>query len=120
MRRRDRVIGALNVFGRGTGALGDEEVDVVQALADVATIAIIQERAIARADVLNEQLKAALDSRIAVEQAKGAVAAVFGVSVGAAFEMIRRHARTARVPLTALALELLEDPGRMGELGPGS
>ena len=46
MRLRDRVIGALNVFGREPIVLGDQEARIIQALADVATIALIQEQAI--------------------------------------------------------------------------
>lgn len=119
MRLRDRVIGALNVFGREPRSLSAEAVGVVQALADVATIALIQEQAIARADVLNEQLQAALNSRIAVEQAKGAVAAVLGVDVARAFDLMRRHARSARIPLTDYAHDLLGSPDRIQELAPG-
>ena len=117
MRLRDRVIGALNIFGIDRGALDAEVVKVVQALADVATIALIQERAISRADRVNEQLQAALDSRIAVEQAKGAVAAWLGVDVGEAFERMRRHARAARVPLSDYAHELVTNPARIRDLG---
>ncbi len=118
MRLRDRVIGALNVFGRDPDHLDVEVVKVVQALADVATIALIQEQAISRADLLNEQLQAALTQRVAVEQAKGAVAASLGVGVAEAFDLMRRHARSARVPLTDYALELLAHPERIEELGP--
>lgn len=120
MRLRDRVIGALNVFGREPGGLAEEAAAVVQALADVATIALIQEQAISRADVLNEQLQAALNQRVAIEQAKGAVAASLGVSVAEAFELLRRHARSTRTPLTEYALALLEEPERIKELGPGA
>jgi GAF domain-containing protein len=118
MRLRERVIGALDVFGHEPEGLGAEVVAVVQALADVATIALVQDRAIARADLLNEQLQAALDSRIVVEQAKGAIAAALGVDVAEAFELMRREARSARVPLTDYARELLRHPARIGELAP--
>ncbi len=56
MRVRDRVIGALNVFGADPGSLSADEARVVQALADVATIAILQERALHQAEILTEQL----------------------------------------------------------------
>jgi GAF domain-containing protein len=118
MRLRERVIGALNVFGKDAGPLGSEVVGVVQALADVATIALIQEQAISRADVLNDQLQAALDSRVAVEQAKGAIAASLGVDVAEAFELMRRRARFARMPLTEYAHTLLRRPDRIHELRP--
>lgn len=116
MRLRDRVIGALNVFGRDRSGLTVEVVGVVQALADVATIALIQEQAISRADVVNEQLQAALNNRVAIEQAKGAVAASLGVSVATAFDLMRRHARSARVPLTEYAVLLLQHPEQIAEL----
>ena len=120
MRLRDRAIGALDVFGQQPGALGIEVVGVLQALADIATIALLQEQTIARADLLNQQLRTALESRIAVEQAKGAVAASLGVDVAEAFERMRRHARSARMPLTAYAHELLRHPSKIHELGSGT
>jgi hypothetical protein len=118
MRLRDRVIGAIDVFGHEPEGLGAEVVAVVQALADVATIALVQDRSIVRADLLNDQLQAALDSRIVVEQAKGAIAASLGVGVAEAFERMRREARSARVSLTDYAQELLQNPARIGELAP--
>jgi AmiR/NasT family two-component response regulator len=103
MRLRDRVIGAMNLFGVDHRELPPDSVRVVQALADLATIAIIQEQAMSRAEVLNEQLQAALTSRIVIEQAKGAVAQTFGVTVEEAFQMMRAHARAGRLRLTDLA-----------------
>jgi GAF domain-containing protein len=110
MRVRERVIGALNVFGADRGALSSDEARVVQALADVATIAILQERALHQAEILTEQLNYALNSRIVIEQAKGAVARTFGVSVDEAFEIIRGHARSDRVRLTDLAYRVVDSP----------
>jgi GAF domain-containing protein len=120
MKRRNRVIGALNVFGHDEDGLDQEAAGVVQALADVATIALIQEQAISRADLVNAQLRAALDSRVAIEQAKGAVAASLQVSVGEAFEMMRRNARRARTPLTEYARVLVHDLGRIHEMESGT
>lgn len=116
MRLRDQVIGALNVFGQQPEALDVEVVGVLQALTDIATIALLQEQAISRADLLNQQLRTALDSRIALEQAKGAVAASLGVDVGEAFERMRRHARSARIPLADFAHELIRHPARIDDL----
>ena len=70
-----RAIGALNLFHREPGALPDADLALGQALADVATIGILQERAIRRGEILNEQLQTALNSRVIIEQAKGVVAA---------------------------------------------
>ena len=110
MRVRERVIGALNIFGTDEQSLPPEEARVVQALADVATIAILQERALHQAEILTEQLNYALNSRIVIEQAKGAVARTFGVSVDEAFVMLRGHARSQRIRLTELAHRIVESP----------
>ena len=110
MRLRDKVIGAMNVFRAESMALPSEDQRVLRALADVATIAIMQERAMARAELLNEQLQVALTSRIVIEQAKGAVAQTFGVTVEQAFEMLRRHARSRHLRLTDLAHTVVNTP----------
>ena len=103
MRLRDRVIGTLNLFGSQDSHFESEEVRVVQALADVATIAILQERSIARAEALTEQLQGALNSRIVIEQAKGALAQIEGVSVDEAFNILRARARSTRQRLVDVA-----------------
>ena len=108
MRLRDEVIGALNLFSIRQMRLDPQEVRVVQSLADVATIAILQERSIARAEALTEQLQGALNSRIVIEQAKGALARMEGISVDEAFEVMRRRARSQRAAA-----------GRRGHGGPG-
>ena len=109
MRLRDQVIGALNLFG-GTDAHFDaDDVRVVQALADVATIAILQERSITRAEALAEQLQGALNSRIAIEQAKGALARANGISTSEAFDLLRNEARSSRRRLFEVAQSVLAD-----------
>jgi GAF domain-containing protein len=107
MRLRDKVIGALNVFGEGPLPLNDGDVRLVQALADIATISIIQERAIAHAEMLTEQLQGALNTRIVVEQAKGVVSRTYGIGVDAAFELLRSHARRNHLRLGALAHDIV-------------
>jgi AmiR/NasT family two-component response regulator len=83
---------------------------IVQALADVATIGLMQERAIRRSEMLAEQLQTALNSRIVVEQAKGALAQLRGVSVDEAFELMRSLARANRLRLGDVAKQVLTDP----------
>ncbi len=118
MRLRDQVIGGLYVFQTERRDLDDGEARLLQALADLATISLIQEQAVARADVLTEQLQAALNSRIVIEQAKGAVARTFGVGVDEAFAMLRGHARTSRRRLTDVAHEVVTSPEGPGLLRP--
>lgn len=115
MRLRDQVIGAVNVF-RDDAPMNAEETRVARALADVAAIAIIQERAITRAEALTEQLQGALNSRVVIEQAKGAVARTFGVDVEMAFEVLRAHARSEHRRLTDVAKEMVTDHRRIQEL----
>jgi GAF domain-containing protein len=116
MRLRDQVIGAMNVFRDDTSPLGSDEVRVARALADVATIALMQERAITHAEALTEQLQGALNSRIVIEQAKGAVARSFGIGVDEAFDLLRGHARRNRLRLTDLAGSLVADTAGISAL----
>jgi GAF domain-containing protein len=109
MRLRDQTIGALNLFGSADSVFEPTEVRVVQALADVATIALMQERAIRRAEEVTEQLQGALTSRIVIEQAKGAVAAKAGISTDEAFEILRTRARSSQRRLVDVARAVLEE-----------
>jgi GAF domain-containing protein len=121
MRLRGSIIGALNLFHREPGEMRDNDVDAAQALADVATIAILQHRAALEAQVLNDQLNHALNSRIVIEQAKGMVAERLGVDMQQAFSTLRHYARNHNARLAdvaqnvitgALAVSALDAPGR--------
>jgi GAF domain-containing protein len=117
LRLREQVIGALNVFGATRGGnLAEAEVPVIQALADVATIGLLQERAIRRGEELTEQLQSALNSRIVIEQAKGAIAQVRAVSVDEAFTLIRAYARNHNLRLIDLAQTIVTDLSSLPEL----
>jgi len=104
MRLRTETIGALNLFGIQPRALGPDELRIAQALADVATIGILQERAIRRRDVLAEQLQVALNSRVIIEQAKGVLAERGQLEMERAFEVLRRYARSTQQRLSDVAL----------------
>jgi GAF domain-containing protein len=103
MRLRTEVIGALNLFNTGPGILDEEGRRVGQALADVATIGLLQQRTIRRRDALTEQLQTALNSRILIEQAKGVLAERLGIAVDEAFGLLRRGARSRNALLSDLA-----------------
>jgi transcriptional regulator with GAF, ATPase, and Fis domain len=107
MRLRDQAIGALNLFGIRQIEFEPGEARIVQSLADVATIGILQERSIARAEALTEQLQGALNSRIVIEQAKGALARQEGITVDEAFERLRKRARSSRQRLVDIAAIVL-------------
>jgi GAF domain-containing protein len=103
MRLRTDVVGALNLFNVSPGPIDDATLRVGQALADVATIGLLQQRAIHRRDALTEQLQSALDSRILIEQAKGVLAERLGLDTAKAFELLRSTARRQNRRLSDLA-----------------
>ncbi|WP_088320015.1 GAF and ANTAR domain-containing protein [Kineosporia sp. R_H_3] len=110
LRLRSTVIGALNLFGTDAGSLEPGDVKIVQALADVATIGLLQEKAIRNGEMLTEQLQHALNSRVVIEQAKGALARTHGIGVDAAFELLRTYARNHNRKLVDLARVVVTDP----------
>lgn len=93
LRLRSELIGAMGLFATEVGRMDDDDLRIVQGLADVATIGLLQQRAVHRGDVLSAQLQGALDSRVVVEQAKGAIAQHRGVSVDDAFDLMRSYCR---------------------------
>lgn len=103
LRLRARTIGALNMFSRSPGALTRRDLDVAKLLADVATISILSHRNIRDQEILAEQLQTALNSRVAIEQAKGILAERLGCSTGEAFQRLRAYARRQRRPLIEVA-----------------
>ncbi len=108
MRLRGNIIGALNLFRSDPGSLNDDDVTVAQALADIATIAILQNRSALEAHVVNDQLNHALTSRVVIEQAKGMIAQREHLTVDQAFARLRKHARNHNQRLTDLAAHIVD------------
>lgn len=109
LRRRGQVIGALNLFGDDARDLDVDDALVVQALADLATIALLQERVIARGEARIQQLQGALTSRITIEQAKGRIAQMRGCTPDEAFRLLRRHCRNNGLRLGDVAATIAMD-----------
>ncbi|HEX6855485.1 MAG TPA: GAF and ANTAR domain-containing protein [Streptosporangiaceae bacterium] len=108
MRLRHEVIGALNLFGSGPGPFGPEDLRVGQALADVATIGLLQERSVRRSETAAEQLQAALTSRVIIEQAKGKLAERLSIDMERAFTMLRDYARASNQRITDVARNFVD------------
>jgi hypothetical protein len=102
LRFRDVTLGALNLFSVTQEPMSEADVLVTRAFADLATLSIVQHRASAEAD-MNEQLSAALTSRVVIEQAKGVVAARADVDLAEAFSRLRAYARDSHLRLTDVA-----------------
>jgi GAF domain-containing protein len=110
MRLREQVIGALNLFATTPGRFSPAELRLGQALADVATIGLLHERNLRRSETAAEQLQAALNSRVVIEQAKGKIAERYGMDMDQAFRLLREHARNTNQRLTDLARDFTSSP----------
>jgi GAF domain-containing protein len=107
MRLRGATIGALNIFHHTRVQFDEHDTALAQALADLATIALLQRRALASSELLSEQLQEALNDRVVIEQAKGLLAERGRLDVDAAFAILRSYCRSARLSLTRTARELV-------------
>jgi GAF domain-containing protein len=118
LRLRRQVLGALNLFTVERRALTEDHLAVAQGMADIATIGLLNERALRDHMVLAEQLQTALHSRIVIEQAKGVLSARAGTSVAEAFSRMRTHARRTGEQLTAVAEAVVAGTLDHGDLRP--
>ena len=98
----------MNIFSPELQELAPEDVYLTQALADAATIGILQERAIKHETDLAGQLQGALNSRIVIEQAKGIVAERRQVDMDEAFALLRSYARSKRIRLSDVARAIID------------
>ena len=108
MRLRTETIGALNLFRTEPGRLTEADLGIGQAMADVATVGLLQERAIAARELVANQLQGALTSRVVLEQAKGMVAQRAGLSLDQAFQLMRAYARSNNRRLSDIAARILD------------
>ncbi len=108
LRVRERTLGVVSLVRTAQGALSDTQLAIARALTDTAAAAIVQHRAERDARLVVRQLEAALESRVAIEQAKGMVGQQAGLDMGAAFAAIRQYARNNNAKLTDVATALIE------------
>src|SRR6266581_3380951 len=103
LRLREATLGALNLLRVTRTPMDEADIIVARAFADLATLSIIQHRTAAEAQRLNEQLSAALTSRVVIEQAKGVISERADVDLAEAFARLRTYARNRNLRLTEVA-----------------
>jgi GAF domain-containing protein len=108
MRLQDTTIGALNLFRTEKGAMDEYDVAAAQGFADVATIAIFQQRATNEAQFVNERLRHVMNGRIIVEQAKGVLVESVPVNTENAFTLLRRYAQMHNLRVIEVAQDLVD------------
>jgi GAF domain-containing protein len=116
LRLRNQSLGALNLFSSDTGRMDATDIRIVQALADIATIGLLQQRAIKHGHDLTDQLQGALNTRIIIEQAKGMVAQANAITPDQGFEMLRSYCRSHGLRLTEVANQVISAPSSVQDL----
>jgi GAF domain-containing protein len=104
---RHGPVGTLNVYATVPHAFDEDERAAIQAYARVVASLL---RAGVQAHVRGRaaaQLQYALDHRVLIEQAKGVVMERRKLDEKAAFELLRRHARSTRMPLDEVARQVI-------------
>lgn len=119
LRLRASVLGAMNLFSTEARDIGEAAAHLAQALADVASIAILQDQMMRQSDLRAGQLQHALDSRVAIEQAKGMLAERANVDMDEAFTMLRTYSRSAQRHLTEVATHLVAGTMAVDEVAAG-
>jgi GAF domain-containing protein len=120
LKLRGEIIGTLNLFATRSGDLTEADIALAQALSDVATISLLQERFSRESNVVAEQLQNALNSRITIEQAKGMLAHSHSLSMGEAFALLRAYARSNNLTIRAVAEGITEREISLSTLSPAA
>jgi transcriptional regulator with GAF, ATPase, and Fis domain len=116
LRLREQTIGGLTMLRSQAEPVPPGDQRLAQALADVATIGILQRRSAHRSTILAEQLQHALNSRVVIEQAKGVLAEHNKLSMEDAFEALRRYSRAHNAKLSDVALSIVRGALDAGSL----
>lgn len=103
-----QAIGALTVYSTTARRWSDDDLTASRVLADIATSYLINAAELAESHRTSQQLQQALDTRIVIEQAKGAIASQRQVPVDEAFEILRGHARNHNASLRSVATAVVD------------
>ena len=116
LRLREQTVGAMNLFRTTPGVIPADAVELAQSFANVATISILQVRALRHSEMVTEQLQNALSSRIMIEQAKGILAERLQIGVVDAFSLLRNYARNSNQLLSDVAEQVITRSPEVAEL----
>src|ERR671910_1316603 len=102
-----QAIGVVVVFSAKTHPWSPEGELALVAFTDLAALTIANTLQSEERGELAAQLQRALDARVGIEQAKGALVAQEGMTEREAFERLRRQARSQRRRVVEVATEIL-------------
>ncbi|KUL38273.1 GAF and ANTAR domain-containing protein [Streptomyces regalis] len=110
VRRRQQLLGALNVFVPGVPAERDTgtALRLAQVIADCAALGLQNNTTYVQCRTLSGQLQQALSSRVRIEQAKGMLAERWNTAADHAFVAMRQYARRHRLPLDRVAQAVID------------
>jgi hypothetical protein len=124
MRRSARPSGALNIYSRRPDALDAHAKDVSLLLATHASLAVSGTEAVTLAELEATHLRAAIESRDVIGQAKGILMQRRGITADEAFDLLRQTSQRLNVKLAELARTVAgrpgESPSRARRRTPGS
>src|SRR3546814_11684809 len=98
MRWHERVLDGLNLFWRTSRTPTQDEQDLAQAFADIATPALMQSPTADDPDAVAQRLREALQGRVVIERAKGVLAQTDGIEIDVVFaQMVQASDAYARL-----------------------
>lgn len=104
--RPPQLTGALNLYSRERGGLTTADRDIALLLATHGSLALATTQALTAAELHAAQLRAAIESRDIIGQAKGILMHRRGLTSDEAFELLRRTSQDMNVKLADLARTL--------------
>ena len=109
MRWHDRVLGGLNLFWSASRTPAHDELELAQAFADIATLALMQSPGVDGPEFVAQKLRTALQGRVVIERAKGVLAQTDDLEMDAAFARLVEVSQETGRPLAQVAKGILDD-----------
>lgn len=116
LRLRETSLGSVTLLAATPDRLSEGNFRLARSLAEVATISMLQRRAVVALTETSGQLQHALSSRVVIEQAKGLISSKLDVSMEEAFKLLRGYVRGRNLKLNEVATRLVERSTAVAEL----